>query len=266
MFNKPSIPSAPKPNAGTLIGVAQSPMKKFVFYLLIMALITSLLSLRFFGDYTNAQHIFILFQIVLAGLGIAHAWYIRYKLGWSENMVLAKQIGFSVLAAIAGAIFFLLIGKFLVNIGSERITMDELLIFAPAWLIFPIPYMVAMTFEMAIHIPQKKYKLWFYTEDQKLPDFDLIDFSNSLILSFEFPKRFNDNSVSNFKFKAPVNMTFCDLFYGYLNEYNDKHREQPIEYQDAAGNSYGWLFYVKTGSKWKTVIIDPHLDGQSEWY
>lgn len=242
-----------------IIGVAQSPMKKFIFYLLIIALISSLTALRFFAEYADAQLNFILFQVILTGLGIFHAWYIRYKLGWSENMVLLKQIGYTFLTALTGVILFLIIGKFLVNLGKERITMEELLIFAPAWLIFPAPFMVAMTFEMAIFIPQKKYKLWYYTEDQKLPDFDMIDFSNSLILSFEFPKRFNDNNVSNFKFKAPVNMTFCDLFYGYLNEYNDKHREQPIEYQDAGGQSYGWLFYVKTGNKWKTVILDPHL-------
>jgi hypothetical protein len=54
-------------------------------------------------------------------------------------------------------------------------------------------------------------------------------------------------------------MTFSDLFYGYLNEYNDAHRDNQIEYQDQSGNPYGWLFYVKTGSRWKTVILDPHL-------
>lgn len=259
MLNTPRAPKAPKPNAGMLTGVANSPLKRFVYYLFISGFITSLLGLRFFAEYSDAQLNLIVFQVTLAGLGMVHAWYIRYRLGWNEKMILFRQIGFTILTALTGAILFLLIGKLLVNIGRERITLDELLVFIPAWLIFTAPFMLAMTFEMAIHIPKRKYKLWFYSEDQKLPDFDLIDFSNSIILSFELPKRFNDSNLSNFKFKAPVNMTFSDLFYGYLNEYNDAHRENPIEYQDADGKSYGWLFYLKTGSRWRTVILDPHL-------
>lgn len=259
MFNKPSTPQVPKPNAGMVAGAARSANKHFIFYVLIASFILSLPVLRFFGSYTLAQPVFIMFQVIITVAGLAHAWYIRYKLGWNDDSVLLKQIGFTFLTAASGALLFIVSGKFLMNIGHERLTMSEIWMFVPAWLMFPVPFMIAMTFEFAINIPKKKYKLWYYSEDQKLPDFDLIDFSNSIILSFELPKRFNDSNVSNFKFKAPVNMTFNDLFYGYLNEYNDAHRDNQIEYQDQSGNAYGWLFFVKTGSRWKTVILDPHL-------
>ena len=44
----------------------------------------------------------------------------------------------------------------------------------------------------------------------------------------------------------------------YITEYNDKNRENPIEFQDSMSKAYGWYFFIKPASWWKR-ILDPHL-------
>ena len=110
-------------------------------------------------------------------------------------------------------------------------------------------------------IPPEEYKKWFYPQKMEIPDMDKIDFINSYVLTFEVYKKDNERLPTFMKFKAPINtITFGELFYMYIFEYNDRNRESQIEFMDISQNRYAWLFYVKPKHWWNSKqMIDPSL-------
>ncbi len=40
-------------------------------------------------------------------------------------------------------------------------------------------------------------------------------------------------------------MEMGQLFYYFINDYNERHPQDKIEYIDGAGEPYGWVFYQK---------------------
>ncbi|MBK6444588.1 MAG: hypothetical protein IPO39_00325 [Bacteroidetes bacterium] len=245
-----------KPNVGMASKINKSPNKRFIWYFILLSFFCALPGLFLLGGVSEAQKFFVLFQITTLLLAIFHIYYINTRLVWIDKFIFTKKLFFTI-GIIAGSMFFFfLLSKFLVLKRSP----DYISLFLPAFLVFIVPFFFIATFDKAMQIPMRKYKLWFYSENAKMPDLDLIDFSNSYILSFEFPKKYNDTSISNFKFKAPLDMQFGELFFMYITEYNDKNRENPIDYQDSLSKAYGWLFYIKPNAWWKRKrILDPHL-------
>ncbi|MFN8143759.1 MAG: TssN family type VI secretion system protein [Bacteroidia bacterium] len=255
IFNS-SLGSAPKVNLGTASKINSSPNKRFIWYFLLISLGCSLSGLVLLSGHDDAGKLFVWLQITTLLFACFHIYYINTRLVWLENLQFLKKLFFTLGITMGSMLFFFLLGKFLVL----RKAPDYIPLFLPAFLVFVIPFFFIATFDKAMQIPMRKYKLWFYNENAKMPDLDLIDFSNSYILSFEFPKKYNDTSISNFKFKAPVDMQFGELFFMYITEYNDKNRENPIEFQDSMSKAYGWIFYIKPASWWKRKrILDPHL-------
>jgi hypothetical protein len=129
--------------------------------------------------------------------------------------------------------------------------------YAWALLLFPLGFLVKAAYHAFLHIPEKIYEPWFYPVGQPSPDLDLVDLSQILLIQFEFAKKPGDPVLTNFKAKAPKQMTLGDLFLLFVNDYNERHPQGPVEYLDARGKPYGWLFYVRSGS-WFTP--DRYLD------
>ncbi|MBL0104985.1 MAG: hypothetical protein IPP51_15215 [Bacteroidetes bacterium] len=246
----------PRPNAGHAALINKSPLKRFIWYFLITSLLVALPSLILLGGYENASVNYVIFIVFALITGFFHVFFINEKLKWGDRSVLAKKISFTAGVMFCSMLLFYLLCRFLILKNVEG--YSELYI--SALLAFIIPFFVVASFDKAMNIQPRKYKLWFFNDNINAQDPDLIDFSNSYLLSFEFPKKYNDTIISNFKFKAPVDMHFGELFYNYIKEYNDAHRENPIEYQDALSDSYGWLFSIKKRAWWqKERILDPHL-------
>ncbi|MBL0138926.1 MAG: hypothetical protein IPP86_10405 [Bacteroidetes bacterium] len=251
-----SAGSVPKPGMGAVGRINNSTNKRFIWYLILLSFVCSLPGFILLGGIGEASKLFVLLQFTTLCFAIFHVYYINTRLEWNENMIFLKKFSFTLGVVLCSMIFFFLLSKFLIL----RKNPEYISLFLPAFLVFILPFFFVATFDKAMQIPSRKYKLWFYSDNTKMPDLDLVDFSNSYILSFEFPKKYNDTSISNFKFKAPLDMQFGELFFMYITEYNDKNRENPIEYQDGMSKSYGWIFYVKPNAWWKTSrILDPHL-------
>lgn len=251
-----SAGSAPKPGVSTIGKINKSPNKRFIWYFLLLSLLCALPGLLLLGGIGEAQKLFVIVQLTTLVLAAFHVYYINTRLAWIDKSVFLKKLAFTAGIVIGAMLFFFLLAKFLVLKKNP----DYIPLFIPAFLVFIVPFFFVATFDKAMQIPGRKYKLWYYSEDAKMPDLDLVDFSNSYILSFEFPKKYNDTTISNFKFKAPLDMQFGELFFMYITEYNDKNRENPIEYQDDLSKAYGWLFYIKPNVWWKPKrILDPHL-------
>ena len=135
------------------------------------------------------------------------------------------------------------------------------MIFPSSLLFFLFPLLAISTFDFAMQIPKPIYKKWIYPSNMILPDPDTIDFSNSYIVTYELRKNPNDPGNTFMKFKAPQDrLTFGDLFYLYMSEYNEKYRESQIKYMNENHQPYEWLFFIKPQKLWHSKIyIDPSL-------
>lgn len=131
--------------------------------------------------------------------------------------------------------------------------------FATCYLPFFIPYLADIAFRKYAAIPPEIYKVWYHPVDYEEPDFDRMDLSRIYLLDLEFSKTPSDTTITNFKAKAPLQMNFNDWFISFINNYNMKFEDSPIQYTNASGEPHGWIFYTKgnffTGKK----FIDPDV-------
>lgn len=138
---------------------------------------------------------------------------------------------------------------------------DKEFIFYPmmlSTLAFFLPTLVYYTFESAYSIPSALYPTWEYPLDNPidLPEDDPRE--KLLVIGFEIAKRKTDLKKTYFRAKAPEGIKLGELFYHFINDYNELQSETPIEYANN-GSAIEWWFHLK--SKWflSRKILDPHL-------
>ena len=122
-----------------------------------------------------------------------------------------------------------------------------------------VPTAVVRCFDLALAIPAKQYKEWYYPAKPIVADMDRIDLSNFAIITYVFSKKHGDKEMSNFQSKAPYDLKLGDLFYFFIQEWNYKYPQANIEYTEKNKNIFGWLFYVK--DKWYRPrrFLDPDV-------
>lgn len=115
-------------------------------------------------------------------------------------------------------------------------------------LTFFLPFLFSHTFEAAINIPIPVYTPWLYPLHNPidLPDED----SNEklLVIGFEIAKKEIDIKATYFRAKAPESIKMGELFYHFINDYNELQSETPIEFLNETGYPSQWLF--RTKPKW----------------
>jgi len=96
--------------------------------------------------------------------------------------------------------------------------------------------------------------------DMDEPDFDKIDLKTIYLLELEFSKSPSESSQKNYKAKAPVDMIFGEWYRSFINNYNYKFEEEPIQFLDQNKEPHGWMFFTKPQSFLQTKrFIDPDL-------
>ena len=124
-------------------------------------------------------------------------------------------------------------------------------------LFFFVPILLLHTFDAAMDIPLPAYNNWQYpAKPIELPDEK--ENEHLYVIGFEIAKKLTDSKKTYFRAKAPEDMLLGDLFYHFINDYNDLHSETPIEYDGAEGVQ-DWIF--RTKPKWNNFskILDPQL-------
>ena len=86
---------------------------------------------------------------------------------------------------------------------------------------------------------------------EEVDDPDESKMKNMLVISFEFQKKPTDKYFTNFRAKAPADMEFGQLFYYFINDYNERHPKEQIEFVSDKGNAHGWIFYRKP--RWYSI-------------
>lgn len=139
--------------------------------------------------------------------------------------------------ALMGAAFFVILFHYLSDINYG------LMACYPTAFIF-VPLIFKYTLDALLAIPIEIYKVWYYGEEQKTNWFD-DDFSRMFVFEVELYKKTTDLNLTKIKAKAPETILFKDWFQRFLDDYNKKDPQKPIECIEHDGLHFGWVFYAK---------------------
>lgn len=227
---------------------AFSPYRKAtLWYGLVAILFFAMIALAAYpGFLLQPMSAFLCFQAYFLLLGSAHVYYMRQQLRWTgDDKAFYAELIFTLLLAVFGSICFLLIYHALNGNGLEYIMAASILFFI-------IPFFFYYTFLKATGIPPKVLKEWFYPYQQEQEEPDESKMKNLRVISFEFQKQSTDQSITNFRAKAPVDMELGQLFYYFINDYNERHPNSKIQFINTRGEPNGWIFYKKP--RWYSMI------------
>jgi Type VI secretion system, TssN len=223
--------------------------KATIWYMVFSFLLFSIIGLAAFpGLFDNPTNYFIFLQVYFFLLGLVHFYSMHQRLRWSgDPEIFWIELLFTVLICILGSIGFLIVYRLLNKDGLQYIMTGSMLLFI-------IPLIFYHTFRKAIAIPPKIMKEWFYPVNEEIDEPEESKMKNLLVISFEFQKQIQDAELTNFRAKAPTDMEFGQLFYYFINDYNERHPNSRISFLNPKGEPHGWIFYKK--SNWYTVITN----------
>jgi hypothetical protein len=219
--------------------------KATLLYLFVFLLFFSAVACTaFFPVSKNYFLFFILYQFYFLLLGIAHITYMPEYLKWSgDSKAFWLELIFTIMTGLLGSICFIIIYRFFNREGLHYNVATSIGCFI-------IPWFVYQTFQRAIAMPPKILKQWFYPLGEELEP-DESKLKNLLVISFEFQKQTSDTHLTNFRARAPQDMEFGELFYHFMNDYNERHPNAKIQFIGTTGEPHGWIFYKKP--KWYTL-------------
>ena len=230
---------------GVLISKIRGGFKAFrkrtILYTLSYVLFFALSGFCIAAPFPQYLYAFIFFQVLFLGAGILHLYTSRQWLKWMGAGAFWAEVLHLLVMLLLGAVGMIMTYR-IVNREGAEIAMSTSLLF------FIVPYFVYHTYLRSVAIPPKVYKQWYYPVHRQEPDLEEAKLKNLLVISFEFQKQMSDRYFTNFRAKAPVDMEFGQLFYYFINDYNDRHGGSSIRYSDNQGDLHGWIFYRKP--KW----------------
>ncbi len=233
--------------------------KKPIFYGTFSSIIASLIAFLAIFVSENLFTVFWIFAAIFMLFGIIHLKMVQRKYftaSSNENKI----------KVFTGEMFFALsIVLFTIVVFSSLqyfVTRDKDFIFYPmmlSTLAFFIPTLFYHTFEAAYDIPAAAYNTWEYPLNNPidLPEEDPSE--RLLVIGFEMAKKSTDKKNTYFRAKAPENIKVGELFYHFINDYNDLQSETPIEYADHSNMAFEWWFRLKPKWYQSNKILDPNI-------
>jgi len=161
-----------------------------------------------------------------------------------------------------GNFFFNLAVVFFVCVISSLLQFylkDRAFLFYPVMcsgLAFLVPVCFSFTFDAAVNIPPTDYTVWEYPLSQHIDPPDESDNERLYVIGFDIPKRIGDKKTS-FRARAPENIILGELFYHFINEYNEEKGDTLIEYLDAGKKPIVWWFRLKRKWYQRNIVLDP---------
>lgn len=194
--------------------------------------------------------LFYLLILLMLVIGIVHVIMYYKILPWVSPSKFWSGLIFTLLLACIGGVFLLLAFHF----GQYRSYVP---IHLTSLLIFILPFLLYSVYQFYLNIPVKVLRKWYYPVDKHIEDPLDREMESPHIIAFDFKKKAADENMTSFRAKAPKEMVFGKLFYYFINDYNDRNPEGPIEFLDENKKPYDWIFYFKP--KWFSSIryIDP---------
>jgi hypothetical protein len=226
-----------------LRGGVQPYLKSSLLYLLVCVLLFAIIA---FTGYTEVFKrpglVYIIVQLLCIGIGYLHVKYLNHFVKWTGPPKLFwVEVLFTIIICLFGFMAFTIVFKWMNREGYHYLMASSVF-----WML--IVQFVYHTFKKAIAIPVKVFNQWYYPLHKHVEDPDEDKMKHLLVISFMFQKKTTDDYYTNFRAKAPVDMEFGQLFYFFINDYNERHPNAKIQYVNDIGQPHGWTFYRKL--KW----------------
>lgn len=238
-----------------ILGGSKSVRRKQNIYLIVGALVFALLGCTghtgIFGDPTLFM---VMYLLLFLGLGTLHYYFTTkwFPVPRIEQKAFWLNFVFTLTLCLFGFLLFVFVFRSFNGDGYHYLMASSIVAFL-------VPLFVYHSFLKAISIPPPVVKRWFYPVHQQVAEPEDHHLKNMFIITFRFQKKLNDSYFTSFRAKAPAGMDFGNLFYYFINDYNERNPEDKIEFLDDHGNPQGWTFYKK--GKWFNLST-PYLDAE----
>lgn len=124
---------------------------------------------------------------------------------------------------------------------------------------FFIPMLVMHTFNEAYNIPSAEFITWSYPLNTQIDLPDENPNEKLYVIGFEIAKKNSDARKTYFRAKAPEGMKLGELYYFFINDYNELQSETPIEYATKNSDTYEWWFRKKPKWYQRQHILNPDI-------
>ena len=216
-------------------------IKKSLLFIFLFAFVITLPAIiTYFNHEVSSSYLWMIgFSLFYLGLGIGSYLLLKHEIFGELNKPDTSNILLTIIFASLGYIGFILLFNY-----SDEYKLGP--VFGIGILLFIIPLIFMISFEIMASMPQEIFKVWYYPVDDELPDLEKEDLN--LILSIEI--EFNRNPEVNepaitYKAKAPVSMLYKEWFMYFVYKYNEKFDDNQLKVTDDNNNVYGWVFYPK---------------------
>lgn len=246
------------------IATAQSLCQSFVAFgkkPVVIGVITAILTactIYLATQFTNNS--FILFWVmafIFLAFGVIHMTFAHRKFIYQEETektkVIAAELLFALAIMIVATVLFSALQFFVIN---KSFLFYPLLLTA---LLFIVPFMLHYSFEAAYIIPKPVFINWVYPIDNPIePPEDNVT-ERLLVIGFEIPKKLTDNQKTYFRAKTPESINLGELFYHFINDYNEMQSETKVQIMDDKKGPLIWYFRLKR--KWflPDVVLNPNI-------
>lgn len=227
--------------------------KKLIVILLLTGIVLGLPGLLGFLDMQFMPWGYIICQLYYLTIGILFVWMAGI---YYENELLERR-GFFFICSLISC----LLGIFLFKLGFDWLNnLHYGLWAATSVFVFLLPVLFWWAYIAFLNIPLEIYKVWQYPVVPADISMEHLDFNRLLVLEVNLYKNTDDAEPLKVKAKAPRNMNFGLWFQKFIDDYNLKFPDNPIQYKSGNAVSYKWIFYIKPSFFKQRHFIDPELD------
>ena len=201
--------------------------------------------------------VFWLFSLVFLVAGTIHMLLMHKRFYDTKEDQYIKLFTGELMVAVAVALFTLLAFSAL-----EYFVKDKDFMFFPtlmSCLFFFVPFLFLHTFNAAYRIPGAVFTTWQYPLGKPLDPPEERENERLLVIGFEIGKKQSDLKKTYFRARAPEEIKLGELFYHFINDYNELQSETPIQFIDPANMPYEWWFRLKPKWYQRQRIIDPFV-------
>ena len=206
----------------------------------------------------NEYIIFWLAALVFLAFGIFHILVFHEKYFYPEphnpNGAVIGELLFSFALLFFCVVVFSALIYFV--IGNKSYPFYPML---TSMLAFFVPVSLFYTFQAAYRIPNPVFASWIYPIHEQIELPDERPNEKLVVIAFEIAKKTSSELKTNFRAKGPETMKLGDLYYHFINDYNELHSETTIDYADEQHESYEWWFRIKPRWYQPNRILDPEL-------
>ncbi|GAB3726421.1 TssN family type VI secretion system protein [Spirosoma lituiforme] len=109
---------------------------------------------------------------------------------------------------------------------------------------FLLPVLFAYTFHSLVNVPNEIYKLWYYPRHAEEVTMEGVDYYRLMLLEVQIYKDPNRKEPPiKVKARTTGDVPFGTWFQKFVDDYNHKFPNDPIQTFDDTAHEYGWLFY-----------------------